>query len=355
MEDCVSCLEECLYFLKDKTPWEVKYRKHFLSTSKNYLEKITKSKYKCKVNIQLCAILSQLNRHESALIHAKKAYEKAKHAVIYCGEICKDHMALHRRILGCSKTKVQSNQYKLLESPHYSYFTNLVQFAIPVISGLQKNFDSGEIPDKKSHLTTYIAEWLTGFQIGDMMIIDYLDFTELKTRTGIDDEISTDLLLEKICFLTISSYCIGTEIRMLASQKFSRHTMTEAKAHYLASSRFSEFLPPSSLLYNHIQLTISKYFGKEIEDKKIKLKEVSQEKIRKKRKSPEIEKIYKPKSLKLLKRVSPVKKAKNLNLVKPPSQSTTRKEGAHEVLVRDRNILEQFNGKNEPDPETNFE
>lgn len=349
------CLEECLHFLKDKTPWEVKYHKHFLNTSKNYLEKITKSKYKCKVNIQLCAILSQLNRHESALIHGKKAFEKAKRAVSYCHEICKDHMVLHKKLVGYSRNKAQSAQYKLLESPHYIYFTNLVQFAMPIILTLLRIFESGvEFPEKKSPLSTYMAEWLMGFQIGDMMIIDYLDFNELKTRTGIDDEISTDLLLEKICFLTISSYCIGTEIRILSQQKFSRHTLESAKNFYLLSSKFCDFLPASSLLYSHIQITLTKYFGREYTEKKREKgeKEVNVEKVKRKSKSPEIEKIYKPKSLKIIRKVSPVKKNKEIKVVKPPSQ---RKDNINEVIARDRAFFEQLGTKFEPDPETTFE
>ena len=344
-----------MYFLKDKTPWEIKYHKHFLNTSKNYLEKITKSKYKCKVNIQLCAILSQLNRHESALIHGKKAFEKAKRAVSYCNEICKDHMILHKRLLGYSRSKVQSSQYKLLESPHYIYFTNLVQFALPIILSLLRIFDTGiDFMDKKSPLCNYMAEWLMGFQIGDMMIIDYLDFNELKTRTGIDDEISTDLLLEKICFLTISSYCIGTEIRMLSQQKFSRHNMDNAKKYYLLSSKFSEFLPINSLLYSHIQITLSKYFGKEITEKKKERgeKEFNGDRARRKCKSPEIEKIYKPKSLKIIRKVSPIKKTKDLKVVKGPSQ---RKDNTNEMLVKDKAFFDQLGTKFEPDPESTFE
>jgi hypothetical protein len=291
-----------------------------------------------------------LNRHESALIHAKKAFEKAKRAVMYCGEICKDHMTLHKRLLGYSKAKVQSTQYKLLESPHYIYFTNLVQFAVPIIGGLQRIFELNESPEKKSPLSSYIAEWLMGFQIGDMMIIDYLDFNELKTRTGIDDEISTDLLLEKICFLTISSYCIGTEIRMLSQQKFSRHTIQEAKNHYLTSSKFAEFLPPSSLLFTHIQITLTKYFGREFIEKKRTDKEIVLEKVKRKSKSPEIEKIYKPKSLKIIRKVSPVKKGKN-SQSKGINLQSQRKEG--EGLGKA--YFEQFNVKSEPDPETSFE
>ena len=152
------CLEECLFFLKDKTPWEVKYHKHFLNTSKNFLEKITKSKYKCKINIQLCAILSQLNRHESALIHAKKALEKAQRAVVYCFEICKDHLNLHKKLISLAKQKSQHSQYKLLESPHYIYFTNLVNFAFPVIKSLVKIFEKVPESKKSSNLSSHIAE-----------------------------------------------------------------------------------------------------------------------------------------------------------------------------------------------------
>lgn len=356
LEDCVSCLEECLYLLKDKTPWEVKCHKHFLNTSKDYLEKITKSKYKCKVNIQLCAILSQLDRHESALIHAKRAMEKAQRAVVHCDEICTDHMSLHKRLLMYSKAKMHNSQYKLLESPHYIYFTNLVQFASPIIKNLVKIMTHKEHIKKSQGLSNYVAEWLTGFQIGDMMIIDYLNFNELKTRTGIDDEISTDLLLEKICFLTISSYCIGTEIRMLSSQKFSKYVLNDAKQYYKNSKLFAEFLPINSLLFSHIHSSYSKNFGDEIVEKKSierGTKEQFHERLRKKTPTPEIEKIYKPKSVKAMKKMSPMKKPKNnCSLAKILGAQRVRKENFERGNKEKTRLDSPSVNRNEPDPET---
>lgn len=218
-----------------------------------------------------------------------------------------------------------------------------------------KIFGKSEIFDgKKCTLSTYTAEWLMGFQIGDMMIIDYLDFNELKSRTGIDDEISSDLLLEKICFLTISTYCIGTEIRMLSNQKFSKYVLGDSKDHYLASLKYAEFLPTSSLLYTHITLTYTKYFGHQKLEKKPK--EIIIEKSKKKSKSPEIEKIYRPKSLKIIKKISPSKKPKiNSSAARIVNALGQRKEFI-EALQKDRAYFEQnLPARNEPDPETNVE
>jgi hypothetical protein len=321
------------------------------------LEKITKSKYKCKVNIQLCAILSQLNRHESALIHAKKALDRAERAVMYCYEICKDHLSLHKRLIGYSKLKSQHSQYKLLESPHYIYFTSLVNFAFPILKNLAKILKKSSTVDfrKSNGLSLYAAEWLMGFQIGDMMIIDYLDFNELKSRTGIDDEISSDLLLEKICFLTISAYCIGTEIRMLSNQKFSKYTLADSKEYYLNSVTFAEFIPKNSLIYNYILVTFNKYFGEYKTEKKVK--EVTQEKVKKKNYSPEIERIYRPKSLKTIKKASPSKKNKvNNSLGKIFTPVSQRRDYFYDSMYKDKSTPDFSSAnRNEPDPETIIE
>ena len=356
LDDCVSCLEECLFILKDKTPWEVKCHKHLLNTSKDYLEKITGSKYKCKVNIQLCAILSQLDRHESALIHAKKALEKAQRAIAHCFEICSDHVSLHKKLIGYAKAKTHHSQYKLLESQHYIYFTNLVNFAFPIIKSLNNITKKTGVPEsagKRHNLSSYLAEWLMGFQIGDMMTIDYLNFNELKTRTGIDDEISTDLLLEKICFLTISAYCIGTEVRKLSCQKFSKYGIEDAKSHYFLSKNYADFLPRNSLLYGHVNTTYYKIFGDEqIDESIVKItKDISTEKLKRKSTSPGVETIHKPKSLKIIKKVSPLKKSKqNLRLSKlVPHRKNSQPEGS----VREKISVEQIiANRSEPDPET---
>ena len=251
--------------------------------------------------------------------------------------------------------KSHHSQYKLLESPHYIYFTNLVQFAFPIIKNLVKIYDdSGQTSNdikKSNDLSNYIAEWLMGFQIGDMMIIDYLDFNELKSRTGIDDEISVDLLLEKICFLTISAYCIGTEMRMLSNQKFSKYVINDAKEFYGISAKYAEFLPRNSLLYTHINLTYTKHFGEVKAEKKIK--EISVERIKKKSASPDIEKIYKPKSLKSIKKVSPMKKIKNHQSAARITPNPGVKKGLVDSIFTHKAIAEQFIGnRNEPDPET---
>ena len=265
-------------------------------------------------------------------------------------------MTLHKKLIGYTRVKTHHSQYKLLESPHYIYFTNLVQFAFPIIKSLTKIIDHSVPPEsatKKHNLSNYLAEWLMGFQIGDMMIIDYLNFNELKTRTGIDDEISTDLLLEKICFLTISAYCIGTEVRKLSNQKFSKYVIGDAKPHYLQSKLFADFLPGNSLLYGHINTTYYKLFGDERMDRKIEkiTREISTEKLKRKSPSPEIERIYKPKSLKIIKKVSPLKKSRqNQGLNKIVSH---RKESQAEGIIKEKNFIDQsIANRNEPDPET---
>ena len=191
-----------------------------------------------------------------------------------------------------------------------------------------------------------------GFQIGDMMIIDYLDFNELKSRTGIDDEISTDLLLEKICFLTISAYCIGTEIRILSNQKFSKYTLNDSRELYHKSVQFADFLPKNSLIYNYIMSTYNKHFGVRKLEKKTK--ETISEKASKKSPSPDIERIYKPKSLKVIKRLSPSKKNKiNASASKFLNPVSQRKDTFLESVMKEKAMLEQIAGnRNEPDPET---
>jgi len=40
--------------------------------------KLKKLKYECKIHMQVCALLSQLHRHQEALFHAKRAVQIAQ-------------------------------------------------------------------------------------------------------------------------------------------------------------------------------------------------------------------------------------------------------------------------------------
>jgi hypothetical protein len=63
------------------------------------------------------------------------------------------------------------------------------------------------------------SEWLHLLNIGNIMQITPLTIHDLYQEQQIDVEFSRDSMLEKISFLTISFFCVSTELRFLVNSK----------------------------------------------------------------------------------------------------------------------------------------
>jgi len=80
LEECSLCLDACL-----------------TQISSPYVERLYKSdpprklkrlKYECKIHMQVCALLSQLNRHQEALCHAKRSVQISQYMINDLMELC---------------------------------------------------------------------------------------------------------------------------------------------------------------------------------------------------------------------------------------------------------------------------
>lgn len=99
-------------------------------------ERLLRINYSGKLHLQLCAVLSQMNKHDEALFNAKNALKRAQEAVNLNLKLCREHLERHKKLIGDSylKKRVQQQpQYKLFESPHYLKHHQLVVRAIPIL------------------------------------------------------------------------------------------------------------------------------------------------------------------------------------------------------------------------------
>ena len=123
LEECVSYLDACIYNVKTKKVMSSQEIQGKIGLA----DRMKKQKYECKSHIQLCALLSQLGQHESALSHGKIAIKKCEMFMNDCLMLCTDHISRHRQ-----KT-AKFGAKKLLEKPHYVKFHELVIKAMPTI------------------------------------------------------------------------------------------------------------------------------------------------------------------------------------------------------------------------------
>lgn len=59
------------------------------------------------------------------------------------------------------------------------------------------------------------SEWVYSLNIGNIMQISPLTLQDFLSQTAIQLELSREFILEKMCFLAVSYFCMGTEYRFL--------------------------------------------------------------------------------------------------------------------------------------------
>ncbi len=71
LEECALCLDACLHQINSQY-----LLPKFTGSAPRKLKKL---KYECKIHMQVCALLSQLHRHQEAYIHAKRSVKIAQY------------------------------------------------------------------------------------------------------------------------------------------------------------------------------------------------------------------------------------------------------------------------------------
>lgn len=77
------------------------------------------------------------------------------------------------------------------------------------------NLDVGE-PDMKNILG-YLNqnEWIFSLNIGNIMQVAPLTLQDFLSSNSLHVELTREYVLEKICFLCVGYFCLGTEFRFL--------------------------------------------------------------------------------------------------------------------------------------------
>ena len=73
----------------------------------------------------------------------------------------------------------------------------------------------------KTNVQTVLAtdqedDWIFNLNIGNVMQLQPINIEEMNLHTDNSHELSRDAMLEKIILLTVSYFCVGTELRFLS-------------------------------------------------------------------------------------------------------------------------------------------
>ena len=108
------------------------------------------------------------------------------------------------------------------------------------------------------------SDWIWSLNIGNIMQISPLTMQDIYNTGSIEYEISRELVLEKICFLSVSYFCVSTELRFLVQLKDSETdleaTRKESEFYHGRALEIScTFLPSECPLVNHILMSYNKH------------------------------------------------------------------------------------------------
>ena len=260
LPNCADCLKNTL-----------KTYKTFIDKTDSLPAKFKHLKYLSKTHMQLCAILSQQNKHSEAL-------EQAKCGAMYCNEMIFVTSKIIKLI--CSEKNTNENNELLNDGisfgnkqlGEFDFMQLLGRKVLPILDKLitqlvprsnkeTKNYDPNnfkEIDGRSLFGYLKCSEWVSGLNIGNIMQISPLTIQDLVGNYDIEIEITRETLLEKIALLAVSYFCISTEKRFLAQTGAAKPRESEfwhAKSLQIACS----YLPSECPLVNHVLTNYQKH------------------------------------------------------------------------------------------------
>ena len=107
-------------------------------------------------------------------------------------------------------------------------------------------------------------EWIYSLNIGNIMQISPLTLQDFLSSNSITVELSREYILEKICFLCVSYFCIGTEFRFLhqLNETISGVSFQRKDSEYWHGKAVEiaiSFLPSECPLVSHILMSYEKH------------------------------------------------------------------------------------------------
>ena len=238
-------------------------------------------RFSAKFHLQMCAVLSQANNHKEALKHAQTAASICEDNILKTFQLKErvksnynneNKINTEEKIDECFKVidhlkssimKVKSNSYK--QSKHITekeidIFINNSDLKISLrnILGVKKADD-----------------WVNFLNIGNIMYLSAINSEDLDLDSEPNFELLRDAVVEKVVMLTVSYFCLATEIRFLneeiklstpLSKKNNEYSPTFSEFHHSQAVEFScLYLPSTCPIVKHYISSYYKHYGNNLQ------------------------------------------------------------------------------------------
>ena len=295
-DNCVSYLEAVIYHFD----LSLTSKHHIIINEEYFIKSINENqsnysllgdfilelRFSAKFHLQMCAVLSQANRHLEALKHAKLATLMCEDNLIKTNylynqmnnnditEIIKQNMKIiheiYNRILELRNGKNNniknnhSNINNLMSNSNKNNFNSYLSYTNYEINKYQSNHI---LMTNIRHIFGNVVQkddWIQMINIGNIMYLSPLNYEELELDSEPKYELLIDAILEKIVMLTVSYFCIANELRFLCNDK-SNNKLNGEFYHYKAIEFSSFFLPVSCPIVKHYIFSYYKHYGNDME------------------------------------------------------------------------------------------
>ena len=268
---------------------------------------ILELRFSAKFHLQMCAVLSQANRHLEALKHAKLA-----------GLICEDNLIKTYYLFIQMKLKnifslenknlnnnnVQNNKDNKEEENDFNnaekmkLTQNIINDLFNKITNLRKNYCNNEkninnikentcfnsyLKYRKNEIHKYQKngtllnnirnvfgaeikkdDWIQLLNIGNIMYLSPLNDEDIILESDPKYELLRDAILEKVVMLTVSYFCIAMEMKQLSPEPNNKKINGEY-FHYQAVYFSDLYLPVSCPIVKHYINSYYKYYEKDLD------------------------------------------------------------------------------------------
>mmetsp|Transcript_3575 Transcript_3575/g.7680 ORF Transcript_3575/g.7680 Transcript_3575/m.7680 type:complete len:422 (+) Transcript_3575:730-1995(+) len=263
----IGRLEECLKFVL-----ACKKQTQSLAQRKDFAAKVNAFKQSCKYSAQACALMSQLMKHEDALVLAKSLMEDSKALLGQLKALCQD-LSTEKRMSNSGRMLKFSDPSSILTSRPRIGKQETIEKAYEILTYLddfmhqRPNLRPPDMSYRSALGIQKFNDWIFNYTIGTVMTVQLLSPLEAKTPATWESVLSKDALIHASSILIVSHFCLATEMRFIYSAAGDIGKVKESEAWHRRSIELaSSLLPLECPLVEHLKVSYNRNYAVLLEE-----------------------------------------------------------------------------------------